>query len=141
MLMRGLNCCGASEMIGINDSQWTPKVQMKYYAKEYMLTDANIAKTRAGKAFCPMTYAYDVGRDGGGCRTNKQGKRRLAAWKKFVEDNGLGLVVISPKAAYNPNYGNQVRIIAAMFIPDNLAIYDHFNPPAVKPPRTRWSIT
>jgi len=118
--INGQNCCGAIELVGINDVGWTPKIWLKYYAQQYQ---TNMNPT-SGKAWVVFSYAWDVSKGATitGTRTCKQGKTRLAAWKKYIEDNGLGTVTIAPTCAFNPNYGTRIRIRSGLWVPKNEAI-------------------
>jgi hypothetical protein len=121
--IRGLSCCGGVELIGINTTSWTPSDSLQYYAREYEL---HRNSGTGGKAFVTFAYAWDVSNKGDGQRTKTQGKSRLLAFKKFVEDNKLGDCHIMPKSQYNPNYGKRIRIQAGILVPNNKAISKYF---------------
>ena len=118
MQVRGMNCCGAVELIGINDIGWTAKKWLIYYATQWDLVN----QPKRGKAFLPFCYAWDVAVPGAGYRSKAQGEKRLAAFKTLIEDNKLGTVTIMDKSSYNPNYGHRVRIRAGIWVPNNKAI-------------------
>ena len=142
MNIRGLDCCGAAEIIGINDSDWTPKKWLLYYNDVY-----SIHMERRGKAYLPFCYAWDVDTFGTGMRSKRQGAQRLKAWKKYIESNGLGEVVIAEGDNYNPNYGNTIRIRGGVFVPNDRAICKFViakgfrGTPAQKKEAAKWKIS
>jgi hypothetical protein len=111
-----MNCCGAAELVGINDSLWTPKDQLLYYVDTYQ-----ILLGRKGKAFMPFSYAWDTNGKSG-FRSRRQGNSRLKAWKRLIEDNDLGEVHIMRTSKHNPNYGTATRIKAGIWVPNDRAI-------------------
>lgn len=115
MNLRGLECCGGAELVGINESGWTPERYLLHY------TDSSELMKGRGKAFITFSYAWDVKRQGTGLRTYAQGKKRLKAWKSFIEDKDLGTVTIPRRSQYNPNYGKTIRLRAGIWVPDNEA--------------------
>ena len=118
MELRNLSCCGAAELIGINDGGWNPEKWLLFYNDQFNL---NYISTNRGKGWLPFCYAYDVSRKIGS-RSMGLGNRRMNKWKKYIEDNSFGSVTIVEEHAYNPNYGKNVRLISGIFVPDNSAI-------------------
>ena len=119
MHIQPLDCCGAFELVGINDINWS--------AKNYLLKycDASDLMLNRGKSFVVFSYAWDVINKNGTVKTNRsyaQGRSRIAAFKKLIEDNKLGTIQVGKTAQYNPNYGKLVRLRACLFIPNNDAI-------------------
>lgn len=133
--IRVLSCCGGIELIGFNNSTFSPKEIIKHYMREYEVHHGG----SKGKAFITFAYAWDVGKEGSGLRTIKQGTARLKAFVKFVEDNELGDIHLMPRSSYNPNYGKRHRIRTGVYVPDNAALREFYlKDGSLTKPRQGW---
>ena len=117
MFVKGLECCGGAELVGINDLSWTPQKYLLHYVDQFSLMVGG-----KGKGFIVVSYAFDVKNKGAGFRTRKQGEKRLKQWKKFIKDNGLGTMTFVRNKPHNPNYGKTVRLQPGLWMPNDEAI-------------------
>lgn len=120
MKVRGMANCGGCELVGINEAGWSSAK----YVKEYMHSFDMDRFDGMGKAFCVISYAWDVGKKTGP-RSRGQASARLAAFKQYVEAHSLGVVEITKRSQTNPVHSNNTRSRVAIWYPNNPAVRQH----------------
>lgn len=124
-----LLCCGMREVEGFDVENWTPlrwvkSIVMNFPMDTFRRPHLGDAKY-AGSAHLVFSTAWDTKHDPymyrwahKGYRTKELSLKRIKEFRKYIADNNLGAVTVSPPA-YNPNYGKQHKVVAIVWSPDN----------------------
>ena len=148
MTLRETQCCGVKDLHGMNNGRWSARrwILGILTGDKYLYLANSTTPEKAGAAqyfMCTRHYRdKETGEDKATGADSLATARRLETLKKYVEDKGLGELIITG-AQLNPNYtynDKQTVITSALFRPNQKAMI-HFAQTEYPKKCTEWRNT
>lgn len=117
MIRMNMDCCGASELVGFNSSDFSTTeffkalAQTNFYRGNYTST--------YGRGMLFGTYAWTKGRYRNS--RNPDGERKMKNLVNYINRNKLGQARMTK--GFSTNYSNNHVLIGFMWAPDNKAVH------------------